>query len=114
MKVMKLDVEGSNNDVEQIIQSYVDDLIALDKHKKWFPKFKRELYAKYWDKSDRRYQCEKLVGCKCCGVWTTNNIPVCFCDYLDGSISWRNEDDTRLEWFKTECSVNMYPASMFR
>ena len=28
MKVMKLDVEGSNSDVENIIQSYVDDLMV--------------------------------------------------------------------------------------
>ena len=31
---MKLDIAGSNNDIESIIQDYIDDLEALDKHKK--------------------------------------------------------------------------------
>ena len=43
MKVMKLDVEGSNNDVEKIIQSYVDDLEAFDKYKNKYKSVMKEL-----------------------------------------------------------------------
>ena len=73
-------------DVDAIIQSYVDDLEALDKHKKWFPRFKSQFNSKYFDKGDDRCDEEKLVCCKDCGVWTTNRIPTCWCDAFDG---WR-------------------------
>ena len=34
MSVVKIDVPGSNNDIESIIQDYVDDLIDIDKRKR--------------------------------------------------------------------------------
>ena len=32
---MKLDIIGSNDDVESVIQDYIDDLVAFDKHILW-------------------------------------------------------------------------------
>ena len=65
-------------EIVNIIQGYCDDLVALDKHKRVFPKINRELNHKYLDK--RRKRKEKLISCKKCGIWTTNNIPWCWCD----------------------------------
>ena len=40
---MKLDITGSNNDVENIIQDYIDDLVAFDKHKQKYSLVMNEL-----------------------------------------------------------------------
>lgn len=43
MSVVKFDIKGSNNDVENIIQDYIDDLIAFDKHKQKYSMVMNEL-----------------------------------------------------------------------
>ena len=40
---MKLDIIGSNNDIESIIQDYIDDLDAFDKHKEQYSPVMSEL-----------------------------------------------------------------------
>ena len=86
-------------DLVNIIQGYVDDLEALDKHKKWFPKFKRELDAKYWDKNDRQDKDEKLISCKDCGVWTS--VPICYCDVVDKCVDDCDEI-SMIEWTRKQ------------
>lgn len=71
-------------EIVNIIQGYCDDLVALEKHTRVFPKIKRELNHKYFDTYDIHTpgnRIEKLVSCPKCRIWTTNTIPVCWCDW---------------------------------
>ena len=43
MSVVKIDIPGSNNDIENIIQGYINDLKDMDKHKEKYAPVMNEL-----------------------------------------------------------------------